>query len=60
VLGTLRTQGATLFAAAQLECPASLRDAPEGVVVPPLEATERGRRAFDVHRDELLQRASGP
>jgi hypothetical protein len=60
VLGTLRTQSATLYSAAQVECPASLRDAPPGVVVPPLEATERGRRAFEAQRDELLRRAAGP
>lgn len=60
VLGTLRTQSATLFSAAQLECPATLRDAPDGVDVPPLEATERGRAAFEAQRDELLRRAAGP
>jgi BMFP domain-containing protein YqiC len=60
VLTTFQQQADALFRAATLEPPPTLVTTPAGVTLPPLEAHQRGRRAFEQQRDELLQRLQAP
>lgn len=60
VLTTFQQQVEAVFVAATLEPPSSLVGTPEGVALPTLEAHQRGRRAFEQQRDELLRRVGAP
>ncbi|MCO5167635.1 MAG: hypothetical protein M9894_14905 [Planctomycetes bacterium] len=57
---TLEAHAQALFQAARLETPACFGTPPGGAALPPLEATDRGRRAFERVRDDLLRRLARP